>query len=274
MIALNSPAGEAFSRFARQVERLGTLGRAEEAQLARRARNGDSEARDRLVLSHLRLVIWVCSKHRRYGFPTEDLVSEGTLGLLEALNRFDPDRGLRFNTYAVHWIRAYVVRYILRNWRVVRVGSSPRHSLAFFRLHRERVRLEALLGDPQQVEAALATEFGSRPDRLRGLEQRWTTHDVSLDAPTKFGRGLHDRLLADHDPESAYAEQEERVRDKHRVREALLGLDARECLIVERRLMADEPSALRVVAAELGLSRERVRQLEMRARQKLFRALA
>jgi RNA polymerase sigma-32 factor len=267
---------DSVSRISTQIAAIPRLEREEELRLARRAQRGDTAARDRIVTAHLRLVLWVALKHRRYGFPIEDLMGEGTLGMLEALDRFDPGRGLRFNTYAVHWIRAYIVRYILRNWRVVRVGSSPRHSLAFFRLHRERARLQAQLGDATAVDAELARKVGAKPDRLRSLEQRWTVHDVSLDEPAR-GRGrdnVGDRLRSDADPEASFGELEEQALDRSRVRRALLDLDARESTIVQRRLMAEDPVALRHVGQELGLSRERVRQLEQRARRKLLLALA
>jgi len=267
---------ERFSRLTAQIEQLPRLTREAELALAWRAKAGDAAARDELLRAHLRLVLWVAQKHRRYGFPLEDLVSEGTLGLLEAMNRFDPGRGLRFNTYAVHWIRAFATRYVLRNWRIVRVGSSPRHTMAFFRLHRERARLEAKLGSSADVTAELARSVGGKPERMRALEQRWTTHDVSLDAPSGAnGSGtLGQRLTSESDPEQAFGDREQRERDTTRVRGALRALDAREHLIIHRRLLDEQPRSLRTVGAELGLSRERVRQLELRARAKLQKVLA
>lgn len=267
---------EGFSRLAARLEKLPRLTREDEIELARRVKTGDAAARDKLLRAHLRLVLWVAQKHRRYGFPLEDLMSEGTLGLIQALERFDPERGLRFNTYAVHWIRAYTTRYVLRNWRIVRVGTSPRHSAAFFRLHRERSRLEAKLGTSEDITAELAKAVGGKADGLRALEQRWTTHDVSLDQPARGddSRPIGERLCSGTDPEQALVECEEQQRNVGRVFGALRVLDAREHLIIRRRLLGERPLSLRRVGIELGISRERVRQIEMRARGKLRQALA
>lgn len=265
-----------FAHYLEKIEAFPVLDREAEAVLTHAAVAGDRLAADRLICSNLRYVVRIASRYQGYGFRLADLVSEGNLGLLEAIKRFEPARGLRFMTYAGYWVRALILGHILRQWSLVGVGTGPLQSKMFFRLHRERGKLQARLGDREQATARLATKFGTTQERILEMEQRLDGHDVSLDAPA-FADGDAQRidLLRDDqdNAEDRVAGAEERQRAEHRIWRAMKALDARESMIVRRRLMTDEPATLAELGTELNLSRERVRQIEARARQKLRRAL-
>ncbi len=245
--------------------------------MARLAKAGDRDASNQLVCANLRYVVRIASPYQGYGFRLADLVSEGNLGLLEAIRRFEPERGLRFMTYAGYWVRALVLGHILRQWSLVGVGTGPLQSKMFFRLHRERARLSARLGgDREEATLLLARKFGTTTARILAMEQRLDGHDVSLDAPVgpETATQRIELLRDEHeDQETATAAAEERDLAGRRVWSAMQKLDSRESMIVKRRLLTDEPATLAELGDELHLSRERVRQLEVRARGKLRRAL-
>jgi len=261
------------------VERFPTLDRRAELQLARRwRRDGDRKAADRLVEANLRYVVQIASRYRGYGIRLADLVEEGNLGLLEAVRRFEPERKLRFMTYASFWVRAYILAHVLKQWSIVGMGSSPKDSKMFFRLHGARARMVQKLGsESDTVDAELATQFGTSEERIRNMSQRLAGHDTSLDVQAfrDGGQTLLD-LLSDERPDqeqhAAAVERDEQVRTK--VAAEWDRLDARERLIVEERLMAsDDAVSLADLGRRLGLSRERVRQLEERVKSKLRTAL-
>lgn len=265
-----------FHRYVQRIEQFPTLDRGDELRLARAAVAGDRSAANQLVCSNLRYVVRIAARYQGYGFRLADLVGEGNLGILEAMRRFEPERGLRFMTYAAYWVRALVLGHILRQWSLVGVGTGPLQSKMFFRLHRERAQLMARLGDRDEATARLARKFGTTPARVLEMEQRLDGRDMSLDAPV-YADGETTRieqLRADGaDAEARVAEAEERDAAVRLLDHAMLALDPRETLIVRRRLLADDPATLAQLGSELHLSRERVRQIEVRARKKLRHAL-
>ena len=250
-----------------------------ERKLADRYRkNGDASAAHRLVCSNLRFVVKIANGYRNYGLRIADLVEEGNLGLLEAIRRFEPERGLRFMTYAAYWVRAYILAHVLKQRNLVGVGTGPLQSKMFFRLARERARLTAVLGDnPATINERLAETFGTTVERVREMAGRIEGRDVSLDAEIfddGSATGL-DLLTAggiDAEEQCADAEREHLVRS--RVALAMQALNPRERYIVEHRLLADEEDTLAEIGKELGISRERVRQIEERVKEKLHGHLA
>jgi RNA polymerase sigma-32 factor len=220
----------------------------------------------------------IALSYRRYGVRVADLVSEGNVGLMIALRKFDPTRGTRFVTYAAHWIRAYVLDHVLRAWSIVGVGSGPLRSKVFFRLRREKARIMASTSDRVEADQRLAAHFGTTADKISVLAHRLEARDVSLDAKAfADGPATVVDMLPGVGPtqEEEYLVQERSSRIDARVREAVAKLDPRERFIVEVRMMAEDPEELSLaeIGRRLGVSRERARQLEARAKQKLRRHL-
>jgi RNA polymerase sigma-32 factor len=275
----NDDREDGYRRLLREIHQYPVLDREAERELANRWRvNGDRAAADALVCSSLRYVVKLAGQYRGYGLRASDLVEEGMLGLLEAVRRFEPERNLRFMTYANYWIRAYMLAFVLKQWSIVGVGTGPLQSRLFFRLHRERARLSGELGEGHEgIDGALAETLGTSEDRVREMTERMAGRDASLDAPA-FRDGTSTALdaLADGnahvDERYAAAERDEQVRS--RLRSIWGELDARERLIVEERLLPGEDGVtLADLGKRLGLSRERVRQLEERVKGKLRRVL-
>ena len=269
-----------FRRYLNAVDDFPVLDRAAELKLARRWRSKkDRKAGDDLVQANLRYVVQIALKYRGYGIKVADLIEEGNLGLLEALRRFEPQRKLRFMTYAAFWVRAYILAHVLKQWSLVGVGSSPMASKMFFRLNGARARLVQEMGeDTSAVDSRLATDFNVSEDRIRAFSQRLGAHDASLDAQAFRDDGVTFLdLLADE-----HVDQEERTADAERdafVRNEVRGLwgslDARERLIIQERLLSTgDETTLADLGRRLGLSRERVRQLEERVKSKLRGRLA
>ena len=267
-----------FQKYLAAISRYPILTREQEVDLARRYRDdGDQVAAHALATANLRFVVKIAAGFRGYGLKLTDLVEEGNLGLLEAVKRFDPERGRRFMTYAAFWIRAYILAYVLKSWSMVGVGTGPLQSKLFFRLSRERARIAARLGTGADVEKKLARKFGTTEERIAEMEQRLDRRDSSLDVMA-FRDGnvsVLDMLVDTHPTQETYmgdAERDRVVRD--RVRKALVDLDAREVMIVKKRLLCEEPVTLAELGRTMGLSRERVRQLEERVKAKLRRVLS
>lgn len=259
------------------ISRYQALDRATELELAwRYRRDGDQAAATALVESHLQFVVKVASQYRGYGMQLSDLVEEGNLGLLEAVRRFEPSRNLRFKTYAIYWIRAYVVEHLLREWSIVGGGTGALVSRTFFRLRRERARLESQLGEHDgSIDGMLAKRFHTSEESIRTMTQRVGSRDTSLDAQA-HGEGptLLD-MLSDPtvDPESQTLEAQRNAFVRSVIDDALESFDSREKLIVKTRLFTDdEELSLADLGRQLGVSRERVRQLEERTKSKLRNA--
>lgn len=261
-----------LSRYIERVRKIPTLSREDEHELALRARKGDQDAIDRLVEANLRYVIAVALQYRRYGVRVGDLIAEGSVGLMVAVRKFDPDRGTRFVTYAGYWIRAYVLDAVVRSTSMVGAGSGPLRSKLFFRLRRERARVANVVADPEQRLEAMAERFGVTADKMQNLLRRLDARDVSLDQPVwdDSETTLLDQLSEHADTQDEqYVGAERQHRLETVLSDALADLDRRERYIVEQRIMSDEEMSLAAIGRKLGVSRERARQLEARAKKKL-----
>jgi RNA polymerase sigma-32 factor len=263
-----------FQNYVRTVQHYPQQTREEELELVKQGREGDEVARDTLVRAHLRHVVAIALKYRRYGLPVADLVAEGNFGVVHALSKFEPDRGTRFVTYAAYWIRAYILNYIIRSWSLVGVGSGALRSKTFFKLRRERVRITNLVGEGPEADELLAKTMNLPVEKVTAMVRRLESRDLSLDAQVwdDSATTVLDTLVsAGNDQEQQLGDSEQRVSMQAVVRDSLKHLDKRERYIVEKRLMADreEELSLAEIGRRLGVSRERARQLEARARRKL-----
>lgn len=264
-----------LSRYISMIQQMPRLDReAESALMERWFKHEDYAARDELVRTHLRYVVAIALKYRRYGLPLAELIAEGNFGVMHALRKFEPERGHRFVTYAAYWIRAYVLNHIIRSWSLVGVGSGALRSKMFFKLRRERAKVMNLVGDSERADELIAEKFNLSTEQVTAMVQRLEARDVSLDARVfdDSATTLVDTLTApDLDQETTTAANETSVMLSAAVRSAVAGLDQRERYIVENRLMADEEEAMSLaeIGRRLGVSRERARQLEARAKRKL-----
>lgn len=268
----------ALDRYIQRVKNIPTLSREEEHELALRVRDHNDEAAvERLVHANLRYVSAIAITYRRYDVRLSDLISEGNVGLVTAVRKFDPDKGTRFVTYAAYWIRAFVLNYVIRSWSLVGGGSGALRSKMFFRLRRERARMATLTHESEAAMARLADELGMSSERVEEMMRRLEVRDLSLDAPVRDdARTTGADLLEDSamPQDEALALRDRALRLGARVHDAVQGLDVRERYIVEQRLMAEEEMSLAEIGRRLGVSRERARQLEVRARKKLRSSLS
>lgn len=268
----------AVTRYVAAARGVPALSREEEIELARSFRaTGDAKAAERLLRANLRHVVAIAMSYRRYGLRVSELISEGNLGLMMAIGKFDPDRGVRFVTYAAYWARAYILNYVIRSWSMVGGGSGPLRSKIFFKLRRERATVASLVGDDERTSMEmLAERMGTTVERTQELTQRLDARDVSLDVPMgEEGRTTMLDGLTDAGPtqEERFFEHEQQGALRQALREAVATLDERERFIVEKRLMSDEDLSLAEIGRRLGVSRERARQLEERAKNKLRKCL-
>lgn len=269
---MNSPS---VARYIRQTERFERLQREEEVALARAWRDRrDAKAAEKLVSSHLRVVVSIAHKYRRYGNPMDDLIAEGNMGLLQALDKFDPERSNRFVTYASFWVRARVVNHVLNNWSVARSGRGPLRSKLFFKLRRERAKALSQFGDGPEHEAVLVERLGFDREKLKAMFATLDQHDVSLDQPvrTEAATTLGDTLASASVPSDEVVDEAQRhTAARELIELALKDLDPREYFIAKHRLMADADDELTLaeLGRHLGVTRERARQLEVRAKHKL-----
>jgi len=273
-----SAVDSGLGRYIDQIRRIPLLEAEEEFLLAKRYREGgDRDAVDRLVNSHLRLVVKIASGHRGYGLPIAELISEGNIGLMRALERFDPDKGFRFATYAVWWIRAAIQQFILRSKSIVKMGTTKNQKTLFFNLRKAKSRISALAdGDmrPDQVEL-IAERLGVTGQDVIEMNRR-LSGDVSLNAPlNETEPGALQDLLADEAPsqEQILADSEEMANGRSALAEALRLLNERERRIFVSRRLSEAPKKLDEIAGEFGVSRERVRQIEMKAFDKVRKAV-
>ncbi len=254
-----------------------------ELALARAWRdNGDEKALHRLVNAYMRLAISMASRYRRYGAPMPDLIQEAGVGLMKAAEKFDPDRGVRFSTYAVWWIKASIQDYVMRNWSMVRTGSTSSQKALFFNLRRVRAKLEREAGangevlDGYRLRQMIAEEVGVPLRDVEMMDARLAGADYSLNAQQAGEEGREwVETLEDEAPQAS--ETVTRGADLTRVRgwlaDALASLNARERMIIVERKLRDEPRTLESLGQELGLSKERIRQLEAQALGKLRKRL-
>jgi RNA polymerase sigma-32 factor len=261
-----------LSRYLAEVRRFPLLTREEETVIAKRYAEGhDREDAFRLVTANLRLVVKIAMEFARASKNLLDLIQEGNVGLMEAVKNFDPYRGIRFPSYAVWWIRAYIYRYLINNWRLVKIGTTQAQRKLFFNLKKETDRLEAEGFSPQPK--LIAQRMGVKESEVREMQERMSQSEVSLDQPvpnTEDTRLLD--VLPDHDPssnpEEATAGEEFRQFAKDSVDEFAKTLEGKELEIFRARLLSEDPVTLQEIGEQFGISRERVRQIENRLKKR------
>ena len=266
---------DGYTHYFEEIRRFPMLEPQDELMLGKRWReHGDRDAAHKLVTSHLRLVAKIAMRYRGYGLPISEVISEGNVGLLQAVKRFEPEKGFRFATYARWWIKAAIQEYILRSWSLVKMGTTVNQKKLFFNLRKAKSKISALEeGDlqPDQVKL-IARRLGVTEQDVVDMNRR-LGGDVSLNAPIRDERGSGDwqDWLVDEvtDQETRLAESEEADSRRQALGEALSVLNERERRILEARRLADDPITLEELAAEFGISRERVRQIEVRAFEKI-----
>jgi RNA polymerase sigma-32 factor len=268
-----------LSHYLREIRKFPVLEPGEEYMLAKRWReHGDVEAAHQLVTSHLRLVAKIAMGYRGYGLPVGELISEGNVGLMHAVKRFEPERGFRLATYAMWWIRASIQEYILHSWSLVKIGTTAAQKKLFFNLRRLKGEVRALEeGDltPEQAEA-IARRLNVAETDVVEMNRRLAARDQSLNAPLKEeGEGEWQDWLEERAPsqESALLESRESAHRRRLLAGALGKLNERERHILIERRLTDEPKTLEELSQDYGISRERVRQIEVRAFEKLQKAM-
>ena len=273
-----TPEGN-LSRYLQEIRKFPLLEPQEEFMLAKAWReHGDSKAAHKLVTSHLRLVAKIAMGYRGYGLPVAELISEGNVGMMQAVKRFDPDRGFRLATYAMWWIRASIQEYILHSWSLVKMGTTAAQKKLFFNLRKLKGQMQAIEeGDlsPEQV-TKIATRLGVPEEEVVNMNRRLAAPDSSLNAPVKAEGDMEwQDWLVDDTPnqETRLVESQELGQRKHMLAAALKQLTDRERRIIVERRLIDEPKTLEALSSEYGISRERVRQIEVRAFDKLQKAM-
>ncbi|MGZ3362262.1 MAG: RNA polymerase sigma factor RpoH, partial [Xanthobacteraceae bacterium] len=272
-------AESGLTRYLEEIRRFPMLEPQDEYMLAKRWReHGDRDAAHKLVTSHLRLVAKIAMGYRGYGLPISEVISEGNVGLMQAVKRFEPEKGFRLATYAMWWIKAAIQEYILRSWSLVKMGTTANQKKLFFNLRKAKSKISALEeGDlrPDQVKL-IAKRLGVTEQDVVDMNRR-LGGDVSLNAPIREDGDSgewQDWLVDDvSDQETRLAENEESQNRRKALGDALSVLNDRERRIFEARRLADDPITLEDLAAEFGVSRERVRQIEVRAFEKVQRAV-
>lgn len=267
-----------LARYLTEIRRFPMLEPQQEYMLAKRWReHEDPQAAQELITSHLRLVAKIAMGYRGYGLPIGEIISEGNVGLMQAVKRFEPDRGFRLATYAMWWIRASIQEYILRSWSLVKIGTTASQKKLFFNLRKAKSRISAYEeGDlrPENVEK-IASRLGVSKQDVVDMNRRMSG-DSSLNTPLRDqGEGeWQDWLVDDHvDQEHVLLEQEETSNRHKALQGALAVLNPRERRIFEARRLCDEPVTLEQLSEEFGVSRERVRQIEVRAFEKVQAAV-
>ncbi len=275
-----SPDG-GLNRYLSEIRKFPMLAKDEEFMLAKRwQEHQDPKAAHRLVTSHLRLVAKIAMGYRGYGLPVGEVISEGNVGLMQAVKKFDPDRGFRLATYAMWWIKASIQEYVLRSWSLVKMGTTAAQKKLFFNLRKVKSEISALEeGDLRhdQVEQ-IATKLGVSEQDVVNMNRRMSSPDSSLNAPLRASEGeaeWQDWLVDDkqQSQETVLADAEEHDIRMELLQAAMGELNAREREILTERRLKDNPTTLEDLAERFGVSRERVRQIEVRAFEKLQKAM-
>ena len=270
-----------LTRYMQEIRKFPMLTADEEFMLAKRwAEHEDREAAHKMVTSHLRLVAKIAAGYRGYGLPMAELVSEGNVGMMQAVKRFDPDRGFRLATYAMWWIKASIQEYVLHSWSLVKMGTTAAQKKLFFNLRKIKGRLQAFEeGDlhPEHV-TQIATELSVPEQDVVNMNRRMAGSDNSLNTPVRSdgdGSSEWQDWLADESEsqEATYAESEELSLRRELLQDAMKGLNEREQNILTQRRLIDEPRTLEDLSQEYNISRERVRQIEVRAFEKLQKSM-
>ena len=273
-----APEGN-LSGYLQEIRKFPMLEQDQEYMLAKSWRErGDTEAAHKLVTSHLRLVAKIAMGYRGYGLPLSELISEGNVGMMQAVKRFDPERGFRLATYAMWWIRASIQEYILHSWSLVKMGTTASQKKLFFNLRKLKGQIKALEeGDlhPENV-SKIAETLGVPEQDVVSMNRRLAAPDHSLNAPLRIdGDGEWQDWLVDEgeNQETLLAESEELGKRRALLKAAMENLNDRERHILQERRLKDQPTTLEDLSQEYGISRERVRQIEVRAFEKLQKAI-
>jgi len=275
-----SADGGGLSRYLNEIKVFPVLSAEEEYMLAKRFKeHGESNAAHKLVTSHLRLVAKIAMQYRGYGLPVADLISEGNLGLMKAVKKFEPDKGFRLSTYAMWWIKASVTEYILRSWSLVKMGTMAAQKKLFFSLRKAKRNLE--ISDMREIDPenakVLSKQFGLSATDIINMDRRMTARDLSLNAPMSHEEDameFQDTLVDEGpSPEASMGDREEATVRNGLLKNALGELTDRERHIFVERRLRDEPITLEELGKSYGISRERVRQLENRAFEKVERSI-
>ena len=274
-----TPEGS-FASYLAKIRKFPMLDAAEEYVLAKNWREkGDKEAAHKLVTSHLRLVAKIAMGYRGYGLPVSELVSEGNIGLMQAVKKFDPEKGFRLTTYAMWWIKASIQEYVLRSWSLVKIGTTAAQKKLFFNLRKIKNQIFAAeQGDmlPEHV-TQIATQLDVREDEVVSMNQRLACHEYSLNAPVGNEEGdaeWQDWVVdEDADQELQISQKQEIDQRKELLKNALHVLDEREKDILYDRRLIDEPKTLEELSQKYKVSRERIRQIENRAFDKVQKAM-
>ena len=274
-----TPEGN-LSRYLQEIRKFPMLEKEEEYMLAKRWREHDDvDAAHKLVTSHLRLVAKIAMGYRGYGLPVGELISEGNVGMMQAVKRFDPDRGFRLATYAMWWIRASIQEYVLHSWSLVKMGTTAAQKKLFFNLRKIKSQMKAIdEGDlpPEKVQE-IAERLDVTEDDVVQMNRRLAAPDNSLNAPLRTdgeGGEWQDWLVDESDSqEETLGEREEYSERMRLLRDAMKSLNEREQHIIAERRLRDDPTTLEELSQHYGISRERVRQIEVRAFEKLQKAI-
>ncbi len=270
-----------LSRYLSEIRTFPMLTKDEEFMLAKRwVEHEDADAAQKLVTSHLRLVAKIAMGYRGYGLPIGEVISEGNVGLMQAVKKFDPEKGFRLATYAMWWIRASIQEYVLRSWSLVKMGTTAAQKKLFFNLRRLKGQMKAIdEGDmrPEQVED-IASKLGVTHDEVVQMNRRMSGPDASLNAPLQASEG--ESQWQDWLEDENYVSQETRVADNDEfstrmeiLQDAMANLNQREQEIIQYRKLSEEPKTLEELGQMYGVSRERIRQIEVRAFEKLQAAM-
>jgi RNA polymerase sigma-32 factor len=276
-VALSPEQG--LSRYLSEIRKFPMLEKNEEFMLARRWRDHeDPEAAEKMVTSHLRLVAKIAMGYRGYGLPMAEVISEGNVGLMQAVKKFDPDKGFRLATYAMWWIRAAIQEYILRSWSLVKLGTTAAQKKLFFNLRRLKGEMQALEeGDLKPEQARLIAEkLNVTEDEVYSMNGRMSGSDASLNVPMGTDGDMEwQDWLADDEPGTAetFANRQEMDARMELLTQAMQELSEREQHILTERRLIDEPKTLEDLSEEYGVSRERIRQIEVRAFEKLQKTM-
>ena len=276
-VALSPEQG--LSRYLTEIRKFPMLPKEEEFMLAKRwLENEDAEAAEKMVTSHLRLVAKIAMGYRGYGLPIAEVISEGNVGLMQSVKKFDPDKGFRLATYAMWWIRASIQEYILRSWSLVKLGTTAAQKKLFFNLRRIKGEINAIeQGDlrPEQV-TEIATRLNVSEKEVISMNGRMSGSDASLNVPMgQDGDMEWMDWLADEEPNQAaeFADKQEHDARMDLLNQAMEGLNEREQHILTERRLTDEPKTLEELSVVYSVSRERIRQIEVRAFEKLQKAM-
>ncbi|NVK22256.1 MAG: RNA polymerase sigma factor RpoH [Kangiellaceae bacterium] len=275
-MALTVPTGS-IDGYVSTVNAIPVLSVEDEQALAHNFRdNEDLDAARQLVMAHLRFVVHIAKSYSGYGLPQADLIQEGNIGLMKAVKRFDPNVGVRLVSFAVHWIKAEIHEYVLRNWRIVKVATTKAQRKLFFNLRSKKKSLNWL--NHQELQA-VAEELGVKPEEVRRMEGRLNAHDASYDAPAidddeKAYAPIHYLEAKNADPALAVEQEDWQDQREERLFHALKALDERSQDILQQRWLNDQKATLHELAEKYGVSAERIRQLEKNAMNKIKNAIS